>query len=58
MLAELAHATSAAGFSASEVDDGTAARSEATVADVRRTLLHRATRTQRVRWAVDPRNLM
>jgi len=57
LMVELAHDTSAAGFSASRVDDGTADRTEATVADVRRMLLDRATRARRVRWAVDPRNL-
>ena len=57
LMSELAHHTAAAGFSAAEVDDGIADRTEAAVADVRRTLLDRATRAQRVRWAVDPRNL-
>jgi hypothetical protein len=57
LMVALARATSAAGFSASGVDDGTADRTEAAVAGVRRTLLGRATRIQRVRWAVDPRNL-
>jgi uncharacterized protein DUF4129 len=57
LMDELANHTLAAGFSASGVDDGVADRTEAAVADVRRTLLHRATRAQRVRWAVDPRNL-
>ena len=40
-----------------DVDDGIAVRTEAAVADVRRTLLGRASRAQRVRWAVDPRTL-
>ena len=57
LMVDLAHDTSAAGFSVSGVDDGMAERSEAAVADVRRTLLDRATRAQRVRWAVDPRNV-
>ena len=57
LMVALAHDTSAAGFSARGVDDGTADRSETTVADMRRMLLDRASRVQRVRWAVDPRNL-
>ena len=57
LLAGLARDTSAAGFSSTGVDDGIADRSEATVAQMRRTLLDRATRVQRVKWSVDPRNL-
>jgi hypothetical protein len=57
LMAGLARDTSAAGFSVEEVDDGIAVRTEAAVADVRRTLLGRASRAQRVRWAVDPRTL-
>jgi transglutaminase-like putative cysteine protease len=57
LMVELAHDTSAAGFSATGVDDGMAVRTEEAVADVRRTLLDRASRAQRVRWAVDPRTL-
>jgi hypothetical protein len=56
-MAELAHATMAAGFSSSGVDGEIADRTVAAVAGVRRTLLGRAGRAQRVRWAVDPRNL-
>ena len=57
LMAGLARDTSAAGFSMEDVDDGIAVRTEAAVADVRRTLLGRASRAQRVRWAVDPRTL-
>jgi transglutaminase-like putative cysteine protease len=57
LMTGLAHDTAAAGYSVADVDEGVADRTEAAVADVRRTLLARASRAQRVRWSVDPRNL-
>jgi hypothetical protein len=57
LMTGLAHDTAAAGYSVADVEEGVADRSEAAVADVRRTLLARASRAQRVRWSVDPRNL-
>jgi transglutaminase-like putative cysteine protease len=56
-MTTLAHDTTAARFSAAEVDETVALEAESAVADVRRTLLGRATAAQRVLWAVDPRTL-
>ena len=57
LMTTLAHDTMAASFSAAGVDDTVADEAEAVTADLRRTLLDRATTAQRVRWAVDPRTL-
>jgi transglutaminase-like putative cysteine protease len=57
LMATLAHDAMAASFSAAGVDEAIADEAEGVTADIRRTLLDRATTVQRVRWAVDPRTL-